>query len=95
MANNVVASPDKKEQIVKRIVTGKRTFRLDPIRSEIELNIHPEMAHVMERTATIIPKFAFDNFNSGPINGKRKTTLSRSIKTMPKRKNIMRITAFS
>jgi hypothetical protein len=91
----VVAIPDRKEQIEKANVAGKSTFRFDPIRSDNELKIQPDNAHVMERTATITPRSAFVNPISGAIKGNRKTILSLSINTKPNKKNIIRTTPFS
>jgi hypothetical protein len=63
--------PEMKDNIEKASVIGNRTFRLDPIESEMELNTQPEIAQVTAKMETIIPIWALDNFKSGPMNGNR------------------------
>lgn len=65
MLHKVVAMPDKKEQSEKINVAGRRIFLLDPIKSETELNIHPDSAQVIARMDTINPISALLSFMSG------------------------------
>ena len=95
MAEKVVANPYKKEQTEKTSVAGNKTFRFEPIRSDNELKSQPEIAHAIDSPATINPKSAFVKFKSGLIKGNKYTILNRFMKTIPKRKNIIKTTAVS